>query len=80
MKFLTNLIKGYVERERKMIRDSLIHLYGQIEGELVRINDGFHNTVYTTRHFIFRVTPTSRRKKSDITNELTFIESLWKYG
>jgi amicoumacin kinase len=63
-----------------MIRDSLIHLYGQIEGDLVRINDGFHNTVYTTRHFIFRVTPSSRRKKSDITNELTFIESLWKYG
>jgi amicoumacin kinase len=63
-----------------MIRDSLIHLYGQIEGDLVRINDGFHNTVYTTRHFIFRVTPSSRRMKSDITNELTFIESLWKYG
>ncbi|MCM3691267.1 phosphotransferase enzyme family protein [Neobacillus niacini] len=63
-----------------MIRESLIHLYGQIEGELVRINDGFHNTVYTTRHFIFRVTPSSRRKKSDIINELTFIESLWKDG
>ncbi|PAE44126.1 hypothetical protein CHI06_02870 [Bacillus sp. 7884-1] len=78
--FLTNLNKDYIERESKMIYDSLIHLYGHIEGELVRINDGFNNTVYSAGPFIFRVTPSSRRTQSDIINELAFIEGLKENG
>ncbi|MFP7298080.1 phosphotransferase enzyme family protein [Neobacillus niacini] len=61
-----------------MIHDSFIQLYGHFEGELVRINDGFHNTVYSTDNIIFRVTPSRRRSEVDITNELIFIQGLWK--
>ncbi|MEH7113547.1 phosphotransferase [Neobacillus niacini] len=64
-----------------MITDSLLHLYDlPLERELVPINDGFNNTVYTNGDLIFRVSPSSRRSQLDIMNELAFIKGLWKKG
>ncbi|MFJ5762182.1 hypothetical protein ACIQAA_24265 [Neobacillus sp. NPDC093182] len=47
-----------------MITDRILRLYGYTEGELIPINDGFHNTVYTNGNHIFRVSPSSRRKQA----------------
>ncbi|MFB3163302.1 phosphotransferase [Neobacillus sp. 179-J 1A1 HS] len=63
-----------------MIIDTILHLYGYKEGELVPINDGFHNTVYSHGNLIFRVSPANRRKQVDIMNELAFIKGLWENG
>lgn len=63
-----------------MITDSLLHLYDLAEGELVPINDGFNNTVYSYGDLIFRVSPSSRRNELDIMNELAFIKGLWEKG
>jgi amicoumacin kinase len=61
-----------------MITEKILPLYGVTVGELVPINDGFHNTVYSHGNLIFRLSPSSRRKKEDILNELEFIKDLWK--
>lgn len=63
-----------------MITNSIFHLYGLSKGELVPINDGFHNTVYSYGNFIFRVSPSDRRKQLEIINELAFIKGLWENG
>jgi amicoumacin kinase len=63
-----------------MVTNSILHLYGQAEGDLVEINDGFHNRVYSSGNLIFRVSPSTRRKQIDIINELTFIQELYEYG
>lgn len=63
-----------------MITDRILTLYGYTEGELVPINDGFHNTVYSFGNLIFRVSPSSRRNLEDIMNELAFIKGLWENG
>ncbi|WHX98265.1 phosphotransferase [Neobacillus sp. DY30] len=63
-----------------MITDRILPLYGYTEGELVPINDGFHNTVYSFGNLIFRVSPSSRRNLEDIMNELAFIKGLWENG
>ncbi|MEH7273332.1 phosphotransferase enzyme family protein, partial [Neobacillus vireti] len=63
-----------------MITDIILPLYGYKEGELVPINDGFHNTVYSYGNLIFRVSPSSRRKQLDIINELAYIHGLWENG
>lgn len=61
-----------------MITDSILHLYDIAEGDLVPINDGFNNTVYSYGDLIFRVSPSSRRNELDIMNELAFIKGLWE--
>jgi amicoumacin kinase len=61
-----------------MITNNILPLYGYTLGELVPINDGFHNTVYSYDNLIFRLTPSSRRKEVDIINELAFIKGLWE--
>ncbi|WP_419887393.1 phosphotransferase enzyme family protein [Neobacillus niacini] len=63
-----------------MFTDNILPLYGYTEGELVPINDGFHNTVYSYGNLIFRVSPSSVRQQKNIMNELSFINGLWKYG
>jgi amicoumacin kinase len=63
-----------------MIADCILRLYGYMEGELVPINDGFHNTVYSYGNLIFRVSPSNRRKQVDIMNELAFIKALGEWG
>jgi amicoumacin kinase len=68
------------ERELKMFTDSILHLYGQTEGELCAINDGFHNKVYSSEDLIFRVSHSQRRKQSDIINELAVISELYEFG
>lgn len=63
-----------------MLTDSILHLYDHIEGELVEMNDGFHNKVYSSGNLIFRVSPSGRRKQKDIINELAVICELYEYG
>lgn len=63
-----------------MITDSILPLYGYTEGELVPINDGFHNSVYSYGNLIFRVSLSNRRKQLDIMNELAFIKELSENG
>jgi amicoumacin kinase len=61
-----------------MITEIILPLYGYTDGELVPINDGFHNTVYSYGDLIFRLSPFGRRKEVDIINELAFINGLWE--
>lgn len=63
-----------------MLTDILLHLYAQTEGEVVAINDGFHNKVYSSGNLIFRVSPSERRKQIDINNELAVINAFYDYG
>lgn len=63
-----------------MFTDSILQLYDPAEGELVEINDGFHNKVYSSGNLIFRVSPSKRRKQIDIINELAVINELYEYG
>jgi amicoumacin kinase len=60
--------------------DSILRLYGFTEGELVPINDGFHNTVYSYGNLIFRVSPSSKRNQEDIMTELAVIIGFWENG
>jgi amicoumacin kinase len=65
---------------RKMITDDILLLYGHPKGELVPINDGFHNKVYSSGNLIFRVSPSERRKPYEIMNELALIKGLYEFG
>jgi amicoumacin kinase len=63
-----------------MNTDTILRLYGLTEGELVPINDGFHNNVYSYGNLIFRVSPSSRRNQEDILTELAVIKGLSENG
>jgi amicoumacin kinase len=56
------------------------HIYGINTKDLIPINVGFHNTVFSYQNRIFRLSSCRRRSLTDIESEIAFLQDLGEKG